>query len=165
MPATKPHTPGTALAPAATRARSPARAFASTRRLSREELLAAPVRWPRPSRLQAPLELPAKRMAAGVAALGLSTIGDLLEHLPSDRREARTVAALRAGEQATGTVTVRTIAARSVRRRGMRPLVEASVFDATGTMRATVFNHPRLVPPYPPHHPPPLHTNTHQPAR
>jgi ATP-dependent DNA helicase RecG len=150
MPATKPHTPGTAPAPAETRGRSPARAFASTRRLSRAELLAAPVRWPRPSRLQVPLELPAKRMAAGMAALGLSTVGDLLEHLPSDRREARTVAALRAGEQATVSVTVRTIGARSVRRRGMRPLVEASVFDATATMRATFFNQPWLVERYSP---------------
>jgi ATP-dependent DNA helicase RecG len=32
-----------------------------------------------------------------------------------------------------------------VRRRGMRPLVEAKVFDATGTMRATFFNQPWLV--------------------
>ena len=43
----------------ASRARAPARAFASTRALSRAELIAAPVRWPRPSRLTRPLELPA----------------------------------------------------------------------------------------------------------
>ena len=66
-------------------------------------------------------------------SLGLHTVGDLLEHLPSDSREARTVAALRAGEQATVAVEVRSIAARPVRRRGMRPLVEATVFDASGT--------------------------------
>jgi ATP-dependent DNA helicase RecG len=151
MPATtKPHAPEPALAVTSERIRPPARAFASTRGLSRAELIGAPVRWPRPSRLELPLELPAKRMAAGMRALGLSTVGDLLEHLPSDSREARTVAALRAGEQATVAVQVRRIAARAVRRRGMRPLVEATVFDATGTMRATFFNQPWLLERYPP---------------
>jgi ATP-dependent DNA helicase RecG len=128
----------------------PVRRFASTRSLSREELIQAPVRWPQPSRLQRPLELPAKKMAAGMRALGLETVGDLLAHLPSDSREARTVAALRAGEQATVAVEVRRIASRAVRRRGMRPLVEATVFDATGTMRATFFNQPWLLERYPP---------------
>jgi ATP-dependent DNA helicase RecG len=85
-----------------------------------------------------------------MSALGLFTVGDLLEHLPSDSREARTVAALKAGEQATVAVQVRTISARPVRRRGMRPLVEATVFDATATMRATFFNQPWLVERYPP---------------
>jgi ATP-dependent DNA helicase RecG len=125
-------------------------AFASGRALSRDELAAAPVRWPRPSRLLAPLQPQAKKMAAGMSALGLHTLGDLLEHLPSDSRESRTIAALRAGEQATVAVEVRRIAARPVRRRGMRPLVEASVFDATATMRATFFNQPWLVERYPP---------------
>jgi ATP-dependent DNA helicase RecG len=129
---------------------SPARAFASTRALSRQELIQAPVRWPRPSQLQQLLDPPARKMAAGMRALGLLTVGNLLEHLPSDSREARTVGALRAGEQATVAVQVRAISARSVRRRGMRPLVEATVFDATGTMRATFFNQPWLVERYPP---------------
>ncbi len=152
MPATKPDTPGAASAATGSQPRIKplARAFASTRALSRDELIEAPVRWPRPSRLEAPLELPAKKMAAGMRALGLCTVGDLLGHLPSDSREARTVAALRAGEQATVAVEVRRIAARAVRRRGMRPLVEATVFDATGTMRATFFNQPWLVDRYPP---------------
>ncbi len=108
------------------------------------------MRWPRPSRLREPLELPGKRIAAGMRTLGIETVGDLLEHLPSDSREARTVAALRSGEQATVAVEVRAIAARAVRRRGMRPLVEASVFDSTATMRATFFNQPWLVQRYPP---------------
>ncbi len=124
-------------------------AFASARALERGELLGAPVRWPRPSRLQAELPATARRTAAGLRALGLRTVGDLLEHLPGDRREARTVAALRAGEQATVAVEVRSIAARAVRRRGMRALVEARVFDASGSMRATFFNQPWLVERYP----------------
>ncbi len=125
-------------------------AFASSTPLGREDMLSAPVRWPRPSRLDRPLHLPGKRAAAGLHTLGLETVGDLLEHLPSDSREARTVAALGPGEQATVTVEVRSIAARPVRRRRMRPLVEAVVFDATGSMRATFFNQPWLVERYPP---------------
>ena len=125
-------------------------AFASTRVLSREELIAAPVRWPRPSRLDVQLEPGSKKLAAGMRALGLATVGDLLEHLPSDSRESRTIAGLRAGEQATVAVEVRSLAARPVRRRGMRPLVEARVFDASGSMRATFFNQPWLVERYPP---------------
>ncbi len=139
------HSPGPAAARTADRTRSDVRGFASSAALSRQELTRAPVRWPRPSRLRAPLEpKAAKKLAGGLRALGLQTVGDLLEHLPSDSREARSVAALRAGEQATVTVEVRRIASRSVRRRGMRPLVEATVFDATGTMRATFFNQPWL---------------------
>jgi ATP-dependent DNA helicase RecG len=150
MPATKPDTPEAALATAAQRTIAPARAFAATRVLSHAELIGAAVRWPRPSRLRAPLDLPSKKLAAGMRSLGLETVGDLLEHLPSDSREARTVAALRAGEQATVAVEVRRIAGRAVRRRGMRALVEATVFDATGTMRATFFNQPWLLERYPP---------------
>jgi ATP-dependent DNA helicase RecG len=132
------------------RVRAPACAFASTHPLTRQELIQAPIRWPRPSRLLVSLEPQAKKVAAGMRTLGLLTVGDLLEHLPSDSREARTVGALRAGEQATVAVQVRTIVARSVRSRRMRPLVEAKVFDATATMRATFFNQPWLVERYPP---------------
>jgi ATP-dependent DNA helicase RecG len=127
------------------------RAFASVRRLSREELLESPVRWPRPSRLEDPLDVPREgKLADGLRALGLTSVGALLEHLPRDSREARTVAALKVGEPATVAVEVRRIAARAVRRRGMKPLVEATVFDATGNMRATFFNQPWLAQRYPP---------------
>jgi ATP-dependent DNA helicase RecG len=114
-------------------------------------MLEAPVRWPRPSRLQAPLDVPqAGKLAEGLRALGLTSVGALLEHLPRDSREARTVAALKTGEQATVAVQVRKIGARAVRRRGMKPLVEATVFDATGSMRVTFFNQPWLAQRYEP---------------
>src|SRR6202034_2152759 len=83
-------------------------------------------------------------------ALGLHTVGDLLEHVPRARRESRTIGALAPGETATVLVEVRSIAARPVRRRGMRPLVEATVADATGPMRATFFNQPWLAQRYRP---------------
>ncbi len=89
-------------------------------------------------------------MADGLKALGLCTVGDLLEHLPTASREARSVAGLRVGEPATVAVRVQAIRARAVRRRGMRPLVEATVLDETGSIRATFFNQPWLVGRYPP---------------
>jgi ATP-dependent DNA helicase RecG len=126
------------------------RAFAATRAPTRAELLAAPVRWPRPARLEQSLDIPPGKLADGLRTLGIETVGALLEHLPRDRREARTVAELRPGEQATVAVEVRSIAARPVRRRGMRPLVEATVFDETGAMGAAFFNQPWLVERYRP---------------
>src|SRR5579875_529421 len=59
------------------------------------------------------------------------------------------LAELRPGESATVIVEVRAIAARPVRRHGMRPLVEAIVADGSGRLRATFFNQPWLVQRYP----------------
>lgn len=118
--------------------------LASREPLGREQLAEAPVRWPRPSALEAPLELSGPRAAKAATTLGLATVGDLLEHLPRDRREARTVADLVPGESATVLVEVRSISVRPVRRRGMRPLVEATVADGSGPMKATFFNQPWL---------------------
>jgi ATP-dependent DNA helicase RecG len=126
-----------------------ATAFASARPLDPDELEAAPVRYPRPSRLTTALKLPGRKAEHAAQTLGLHTVGDLLEHLPRDRREARAVAQLVPGEAATVVVQVRAIASRPVRRRGMRPLVEATVSDESGTMKATFFNQPWLVQRYP----------------
>lgn len=128
----------------------PRAAFATGERLTRAQLLGAPLRWPRPSRLGAPLDVFPGRMAEGLRTLGLTSVGALLEHLPRDSRDGRTVSALRPGEGATVAVRVRSIKARPVRRRGMKPLVEATVFDETGSMRATFFNQPWLVQRYKP---------------
>jgi ATP-dependent DNA helicase RecG len=115
---------------------------------SRDHLLAA-VRWPRPSALERPLALSGKS-AEAAESLGLRTVGDLLEYAPRARREGRTVAALNPGETATVIVEVRAITQRSVRRRGMRPIVEATVADETGPMVATFFNQPWLARRYAP---------------
>ncbi len=124
--------------------------FAGARALDHDELRAAPVRYPRPSRLQAPLRLSGPKAEHAAQTLGLLSVGDLLEHLPRDRREARAVAELVPGETATVVAEVRSISSRSVRRRGMRPLVEATVADGSGSMKVTFFNQPWLAQRYPP---------------
>src|SRR6187551_3246406 len=124
---------------------TPPLAFASSAPLGDDELRAEEgPRLPRPSRLAAPLELKPAPAAKGAERLGLLTVGDLLEHLPRDRSEARTIAELGPEDVATVVVEVRSISSRPVRRRGMKPLVEATVADATGTLRATFFNQPWL---------------------
>ena len=126
-----------------------ATAFADSTPLEPEDLDAAPIRYPRPSRLREQLRFEGAKAEHAADSLGLRTVADLLEHLPRDRREARAVAELAAGESATVVVEVRSIGSRSVRRRGMRPLVEATVADDTGTMKATFFNQPWLAGKYP----------------
>ena len=124
-------------------------AFATSQKLAREELLAASLRWPRPAELELELKVTPQKAADAAHQLGLHTIGDLLEHLPRDRREARTIAALTPQESATVVVEVRSISSRPVRRRGMKPLVEATVADESGIMKATFFNQPWLQRKYP----------------
>ncbi len=138
------------LEPAPAGERPGPRAFASARTLTRPELLDAPVRWPRPSRLRAPLEVASSRVEEGLRALGLTSVGALLEHLPRDSRDARTISRLARGESATVAVEVREISVRPLRRRAMKPLVEATVFDETGTMCARFFNQPWLAQRYKP---------------
>jgi ATP-dependent DNA helicase RecG len=127
--------------------------FATAEPFDVEALRAAPVHLPRPSRLAEPLpgaEALGPRAARALDTLGLHTVGDLLEHLPRARGEARTIATLQRGETATLIVEVRSIDTRSVRRRGMKPRVEATVFDHTGSTRISFFNQPWLVQRYPP---------------
>jgi ATP-dependent DNA helicase RecG len=119
-------------------------AFATNEPLSDDELRSVPPHYPRPSRLATALTVTPPKAAAAAERLGLNTVGDLLEHLPRDRQEARTIVELSPAETATVVVEVRSIVSRPVRRRGMRPLVEAVVGDETGTMKATFFNQPWL---------------------
>ena len=120
-------------------------AFATGEALDAGRLRAVPLRSPpRPSRLSAPLTIRPARAARGAELLGLRTVGDLLEHLPhrhEDRREAMTVAQLRPGEDATLIVEVKSVRRRPLRRRGLS-LVEATVGDATGPLKALWWNQP-----------------------
>jgi ATP-dependent DNA helicase RecG len=125
-------------------------AFAEPRELTAEELWRAPVRTPRPSRLAEPLRIKPPTAQAAAESLGLETVGDLLQHLPRATGEARTIAELVVDENATVLVEVKSITSRPVRRRGMKPLVEATVTDGTGVMKATFFNQPWLSAQYAP---------------
>ena len=124
----------------------PPRALGSGARLGLAELQAAPLRSvPRPRRLQVPvssLRGAGPKTAAAAAELGLTTVGDLLAHLPHgyrDRTTLRPVADLRIGEEATVLVEVRSARVRPTRRRNLR-IVEATVADASGPMKAVWFN-------------------------
>ena len=118
--------------------------FASGDELPREAALEAPVRsYPRPSRLGKRVSL---RGGAGkaLAALGIETVGDLVEHLPHshrDRRDVRFVADLGVGEEATVAVGVRSVTVKPMRDR-RRKRVEARVFDESGPLVAVWFNQP-----------------------
>ena len=107
-------------------------AFASTAPLARRRRSArSAARTPRPSALAAPLELNAgaggQGRRSGSACTPSATCSSTC---PRDRREARTIAELGPDETATVVVEVRSITSRPVRRRGMKPLVEATVADA-----------------------------------
>ena len=131
--------------PAALEGYSPPRGFGSGAAQSREQLLAAPVRWPRPAALAAPLQSLAgvgPKLAAAAAEAGIETIGDLLLRVPHtyrDRAEISRLAELKLGEEATVQVEVRSARLRPTRRRGLT-IVEAKVADDSGPATATWFN-------------------------
>src|SRR4051794_13096031 len=129
---------------------TPPLGFAEARELTAEELWRSPARTPRPSRFAQPLAIKPPTAAAAAESIGIETVGDLLQHLPRATGEARTIAELAIDETATVIVEVKSITSRPVRRRGMKPLVEATVSDGTGIMKATFFNQPWLSAQYAP---------------
>ena len=110
----------------------------------------APLRWPRPSRWRAESGFTTKKALAAAERLGIDTVGGLLLHLPVESGTVATIAGLRIDERQTVIVVVRRIRSRPVRRRGMRPLVEALVEDGTGRLQVAFFNQPWLAQRYPP---------------
>jgi ATP-dependent DNA helicase RecG len=127
---------------------APPRGFAGAP-VDRETLLAAPIRWPRPEALGAPLTTLAgvgPKLAAAAAEAGIDTVGDLLLRVPHsyrDRSEVRPLGDIRLGEQATILAEVRRCSLRRPRRRGLT-IVEATVADDSGSVKATWFNQPWL---------------------
>ncbi len=117
-------------------------AFATAQELTADDVLAAPVRYARPSELAQSVRAP-ERTAKALDALGIETYGDLLEHLPREHveRDARAVSELRPGEKAAVAVVVRSVGVRPMRNRRQKR-VEARVADQTGPMLAVWFNQP-----------------------
>jgi ATP-dependent DNA helicase RecG len=99
---------------------------------------------PRPSRLAQPLDLREQAREAA-AALGVETVGQLLEHLPhrhTDRQERRPIASVGVEEDATVEVLVKSVRVQPSRNRRQRPRTEARVADESGPMLAVWFNQP-----------------------
>ena len=107
---------------------------------SRDELISAPIRWPRPSLLRAPLP-GGPKLRGSAERLGIHDVGDLIEHVPVSHefRAGRQVRQLKAGEEATVEVELRSISLRPTRRRNLR-IVEALVADESGSIKAVWFN-------------------------
>src|SRR4051812_32414230 len=101
-------------------------------------------RYPKPSRLDLRVAFPGEKAEKAAEKLGIETVGELLDHIPRDRRAARLIGALAMDEVATVVVQVLAITSCQVRRRGMKPLVSARVSDESGTMSVTFFNQPWL---------------------
>jgi ATP-dependent DNA helicase RecG len=127
-----------------------ARGFADGQPLDRGQLLRAPVRWPRPAHLDEVVHGPGPKAQTALQTLGADTVGGLLQHLPRTASVASTIEELAIGESATIVVVVESIRSRPVRRRGMRPMVEATVGDGTGKLKVAFFNQPWLVDRYRP---------------
>lgn len=110
----------------------------------RDALLAAPIRWPRSSRLAESLEF-SRKAAPAAERLGIANVGELLEHVPvaHQQRAAGEVRRLAVGEEATIEVELRSIALRPTRRRNLK-IVEALVADSSGSIKAVWFNQPWL---------------------
>jgi ATP-dependent DNA helicase RecG len=122
------------------------RGFASEHAVPREDLLAAPVHWPRPSILAAPVTklrgAGPKLSEAASESLEIDDLGDLLRHLPHSYREPAEVTPigeLKLGGAATIEVEVKSSHLRPTRRRGLT-IFEAKVADASATTTAIWFN-------------------------
>ena len=78
--------------------------------------------------------------------LGLSTLGDLIQHFPHrhiDRSRIKTIADLKPGEEATIVVNVMQVENRRVTQ-GRMVITEAALADSTGYIKAVWFNQPFL---------------------
>jgi len=114
--------------------------------LDRAALLAAPLAClHRPERLSTPLKSLngiGDKLAAACARIGLVTLGDLIENVPhgyADMAAVTEIAELRIGERATIVAEVRSAHWRPTRRRNLR-IVEATISDGSGTLKAIWFN-------------------------
>ena len=126
------------------------RSFASKSELTAAQLREAPIHWPRPSRLELPLQAiegVGPKLAEAAADAGIQTVGDLLLRFPHGHRDRQVapVASLEPGAKATIAVKVLADAGRPFRRRGLT-IASVKVGDDSGTVRASWFNQPWIVP-------------------
>ena len=122
------------------------RGFAGVGEPSRAALRAAAVHWPRPSVLEAGIEVldgVGPKLAEAARRAGIATVGDLLYRFPHRHRDLqiRSLDTLEPGETGTVLVTVLGNPPRPFRR-GKLTMVGVKVGDETGHVRATWFNQP-----------------------
>jgi len=125
---------------------APPRAVGTGDLQDREALRCAPLRFrSQPSRLEAPirsLKGAGPKLSALAERLGLTTLGDLIWHLPHgyrDRSNVLRIGELLIGEEATILVEVKKARVRPTRNRRLR-IVEAEVADTSGATKAIWFN-------------------------
>jgi ATP-dependent DNA helicase RecG len=90
------------------------------------------------------LKIVGPKLAAGLAAMGIDSVLDLLTHYPRryvDRTQRADIAELSIGDEATVDAEVRSISARRTRDR-KRTIVNATVYDGTGLLSLVFFNQP-----------------------
>jgi ATP-dependent DNA helicase RecG len=126
------------------------RRFAGETEPTAAELRDAPVHWPRPSALDAPLTSLAgvgPKLAEAATEAGIATLGDLLMRFPHSHRDRTVVPLAEIGPGAEGTVVVEVLGStpRPFRRRGLS-IVSVKVGDESGHVRATWFNQPWVAP-------------------
>src|SRR5687767_14868453 len=125
----------------------PPRAIGTGKPLSRERLLAAPLRsWPAPGALAAPLTKlrgAGPKLSEAAAEIGIEALGDLLRHIPRgyrDRADPIRLADLRLGEEATVRVEVIGGVQKRPTPRRRLPILEAEVKDGSRAATAGWFN-------------------------
>jgi ATP-dependent DNA helicase RecG len=122
-----------------------ARSFGGASKLTRAQLLDAPVHWPRPSALDISLEALSgvgPKLAEAAADAGIGTVGDLLLRFPHSHRDRTIVPVGGLEPKKQATVLVDVLGAPSgFRRRGLS-ILSVKVGDDSGTVRATWFNQP-----------------------
>jgi ATP-dependent DNA helicase RecG len=124
------------------------RSFAGAGGLSRAELLAAPLHWPRPSVLGvglSALDGVGPKLADAASEAGIDCVGDLLLRVPHsyrNRADVQRLADLEPGAEGTVLVEVLGAKPRPFRRRRGLTMVSVKVGDESGHARATWFNQP-----------------------
>ncbi|HEU4393913.1 MAG TPA: ATP-dependent DNA helicase RecG [Solirubrobacterales bacterium] len=122
------------------------RSFGGERELGREELLAAPVHWPRPSAFDISVQAldgVGPKLAEAAAEAGIETVGDVLLRFPHSHRDRQIqpLDSLGAGQQGTVLVEVQGSRPRPFRKRGLT-ITSVKVGDGSDHVRATWFNQP-----------------------
>jgi ATP-dependent DNA helicase RecG len=122
------------------------RSFGGAKKLSRADLLAAPLHWPRPSALDVSIQVldgVGPKLAEAAAEAGIRTVGDVLLRFPHSHRDRTVVplAEVAEGQQATVLVEVLGSKPRPFRKRRLT-ITSVKVGDESGHVRATWFNQP-----------------------